>query len=130
MENPLHYSGRTLAFLGDAVWSLCVREYLLEQGEGKGSILQKKSIHYVSAKAQCRFYEALHEEGFFTEEEEANFRRGRNGFTGSTPKNTDVIIYKISTGFEAILGALWLEEKRDRIRQIWNKVKTMEDSHA
>lgn len=120
-------SGRTLAFLGDAVWSLCVREYLLERGEGKGKTLQKKSISYVSAKAQSRFYTRLHEEGFFTEEEEEIYHRGRNSHSGSTPKNTDVQIYRMSTGFEAILGALWLEEKKDRIREIWDTVRTGEE---
>ena len=64
------YSGRTLAFLGDAVWSLEVRNSLLIDGQGQGKILQKKSISYVSAKAQAQFYEQLHQEGFFSDEEE------------------------------------------------------------
>ena len=81
-----------------------------EKGEGKGSQLQKKSIAYVSAKAQCMFYETLHEQGFFTDEEEEYFRRGRNGNAGTVPHNTDVKVYRISTGFEALLGALWAEK--------------------
>lgn len=123
---PQDCSGRTLAFLGDAVWSLCVREYLIEQGEGRGKTLQKKSISFVSAKAQCHFYETLHEANFFTEKEEEEFRRGRNSTQGSVPKNTDVGIYRISTGFEAMLGSLWLSDQKDRIREIWDKVKTLE----
>ena len=70
MKNPDLYSGRALAFLGDAVWSLIVRDYLLEKGESKGNTLQKMSVRYVSAKAQASFYADLHKEGFFTEEEE------------------------------------------------------------
>ncbi len=112
------YSGRTLAFLGDAVWSLAVRRYLLAQGQGKGKQLQKLSISYVSAKAQARFYEQLHERHFFTEWEEEIFRRGRNANGGAVPKNTDVQIYRISTGFEAILGALDIEGKPERVEQI------------
>lgn len=127
---PNECSGRTLAFLGDAVWSLCVREYLLEMGEGRGSRLQKRSIAYVSAKAQCAFYEKLHGEGFFTEEEEEIFRRGRNGNAGTVPHHTDVAVYRISTGFEAVLGALWLMNQRDRIREIWDKVKNMQEVKA
>lgn len=127
---PNECSGRTLAFLGDAVWSLCVREYLLEKGEGKGSQLQKKSISFVSAKAQCMFYETLHEQGFFTNEEEEYFRRGRNGNAGTVPRNTDVKVYRISTGFEALLGALWLLERRERIREIWDKVKDLREEKA
>ena len=118
-------SGRTLAYLGDAVWSLLVRRWLIEQGEGKGDSLQQKSVHYVSAKAQAKYYEMLHEEGFFTEEEEEQFRRGRNGNAGSVPKNTPVQIYRKSTGFEAMIGALELDGNHDRVVEIWDKVRTM-----
>ena len=54
-------SGRTLAFLGDAVWSLLVREYLIAGGQGRGDQMQRLSIGYVSAKAQSSFYRTLHE---------------------------------------------------------------------
>lgn len=122
---PNECSGRTLAFLGDAVWSLEVRGTLVEEGEGKGMTLQKKSISYVSAKAQSASYEKLHAMQFFTEEEEAVYHRGRNSGAGSVPKNTDVQTYRMSTGFEAILGALYLEGKNERIREIWDKVRSM-----
>lgn len=119
--SPNECSGRTLAFLGDAVWSLLVRESLILDGQGKGSTLQKLSIAYVSAKAQAHIYEVLHEEGFFTEEEEEIYRRGRNANGGAVPKNTDVQTYRMSTGFEAVLGALRLENKEERIREIWEE---------
>ena len=119
--SPNECSGRTLAFLGDAVWSLLVRESLILDGPGKGSTLQKLSIAYVSAKAQAHIYEVLHEEGFFTEEEEEIYRRGRNANGGAVPKNTDVQTYRMSTGFEAVLGALRLENKEERIREIWEE---------
>lgn len=124
---PSECSGRTLAFLGDAAWSLVVRTYLIEQGYGKGNDLQKYSVHYVSAKAQAEFYDQLHEEGFFTEEEEDWFRKGRNGNAGTVPKNTPVPVYRKSTGFEAILGALSLGNNWDRIGTIWNKVRTLKE---
>ena len=54
--NPLECNGRTLAFLGDAVWSLAVRDFLVQEGQGKGKMLQKLSISFVSAKSQARFY--------------------------------------------------------------------------
>ena len=123
--NPSEVSGRTLAYLGDAVWSLAVRAYLIESGENKGEHLQKDTIFYVSNKAQANFYTVLHEEGFFTEEEEENFKRGRNSNSGSIPHNTDAQTYRISTGFEAILGALYLEKNEERIREIWDKVRTL-----
>ncbi|NLH62868.1 MAG: Mini-ribonuclease 3 [Erysipelotrichaceae bacterium] len=117
-------SGRTLAFLGDAVWSLLVRSTLIEDGESKGKTLQKKSISYVSAKAQSAFYDQLHEENFFTEEEEEIYHRGRNSDSGSVPKNTDAQTYRMSTGFEAMLGALYLEGKQERIKEIWDRIRT------
>jgi len=122
--HQLLYSGRTLAYLGDAVWSLLVREYWVKKGEGDGSRLQQKTIAYVSAKAQAFFYQKLHEEGFFSEEEEEIFRRGRNAHSGVVPHNTDVGTYRISTGFEALIGALYLVQNEERIRQIWDKVRT------
>jgi ribonuclease-3 family protein len=120
----LMQSGRTLAFLGDAVWSLVVRDYLIRNGEGLGKNLQSKSISYVSAKSQARFYEMLHERGFFTEEEEELYHRGRNSNSGTAPRNTNVITYRMSTGFEALIGGLYLEQKWDRIQQIWEEVRT------
>lgn len=120
-------SGSTLAYLGDAVWSLLVRETLIQEGEGKGEALQKKSIAYVSAKAQASFYDQLHNEGFFTEEEEEYFKRGRNAHTGSVPHHTSVSVYRKSTGFEAILGALKLRQNEDRIKEIWHKVRTLKE---
>lgn len=116
------YSGRTLAFLGDAVWSYVVRKHLLLKGEGKGKRLQKLSIEYVSAKAQASFYDALHEANFFTEEEEETFKRGRNDNTGTYPKNTPVQIYRKSTGFEAMIGMLDLQENETRINEIMEEV--------
>lgn len=118
-------SGRTLAFLGDAVWSLLVRQYLIERGEGKGTKLQKESVAMVSANAQAHFYEQLHEIHFLTEEEENVFHRGRNANNGATAKHTDVQIYRISTGFEAIFGALKLEDKNERIQELFKKILEM-----
>ena len=121
--SPNDCSGRTLAYLGDAVWSLYVREALIRSGQGKGSTLQKLTISYVSAKAQATIYEELHEEGFFTEEEEEIYRRGRNANGGAVPKNTDVQTYRMSTGFEAVIGALRLCGKEERIQKIWEETE-------
>lgn len=121
------HTGRTLAFLGDAVWSLKVREYFVDKGYEKGKDLQKLSTDFVSAKAQAFFYDYLHNEGLLTEEEEEYFKRGRNANAGTVPHNTPVQIYRKSTGFEAILGYLFLEKKQDRIDFIWDKVKTLKE---
>ena len=120
---PNELSGSTLAYIGDAVWSLLVREYLVELGYGRAKDLQRLSVNFVSAKAQARFYEQLHAAGTFSEEEEEIYRRGRNFKSGSVPKNTDVQIYRISTGFEALTGWWHLTGQTARLREIWEQVR-------
>lgn len=112
----------TLAYLGDAIYEVYVREYLINMGYAKVEILQKKATNYVSAKNQCRIVNALIDLNFFTEEEMEVFKRGRNYKRESHPKNTDIITYKNSTGFEAIIGYLYLEGKKERLEEIIKKI--------
>jgi len=118
-------SGSTLAYLGDAVYSLMVREYLIEKGYGKAKDLQRESIRFVSAKAQAAIFHTLENEGFFTEDELEIYRRGRNFKSHSIPKNTDVQTYRSSTGIEAVMGYWHLEKNETRLRQFWDKVRTL-----
>ena len=120
---PDEYSGRTLAYLGDAVWSLIAREYLIRQGFTTGKQLQAKTIRLVSAKAQAKVYDTLHEEGWFTEQEEEIFHRGRNDNAGSVPNHTDVLTYRRSTGFEAVIGWLRLAGNTARIEEVFERAK-------
>lgn len=115
-------NGSTLAYLGDAWWSLKVRTYLVEKGYGKADVLQKTSVKFVSAKAQAKFYGWIEED--LNEMEKEMFHRGRNFKSSSVPKNTDVGIYRISTGFEALIGYLYLEQKWERLEELWTKIKT------
>lgn len=117
-------SGSTLAYLGDAVWSLLIREYLIEKGYQKPKDLQERSVRFVSAKAQAKFYYFL-EEDFFTEEEKEIFKRGRNFKGDSVPKNTDVSTYRVSTGFEAVIGYWHILAKKDRLMTAWEKIRTL-----
>ena len=117
MPEPQH-SGRTLAYLGDAVWSLMVRDYLIRQGYGTGKQLQKLTIRLVSANAKAKVYDTLHEEGWFTDTEEEYFHRGRNDNAGSVPRSADVLTYRRSTGFEAILGWLYLHKDEARMEAL------------
>ncbi len=128
--SPNDCSGRTLAFLGDAVWSLIVRSWLIEEGKNKGNKLQSLSIGYVSARAQASFYESLHACGFLSEAEEAVFRRARNATSGSVPHNTDAQTYRLSTGFEAVIGALYMEKNESRIAEIWEKVRSLKEADS
>ncbi|MGL5541081.1 MAG: Mini-ribonuclease 3 [Erysipelotrichaceae bacterium] len=120
-------NGTTLAFIGDAIMSLKVREYLVELGYQRPNDLQKRSVRYVSAKAQANFLSFLLEEGFFTESEITIIKRGRNSKSDSIAKNADVVTYRMSTGFEALWGYLYLTNQHDRLQELWEKVKMIEE---
>lgn len=107
-----------LAYMGDAVLEQRIREHLLFAGRVKPNTLHKEATKYVSAKAQATVVLRMLREGFLTEEEVAVFKRGRNAKSGSVPKNTDVQTYRNSSGFEAVLGSLFLAEQKERANEI------------
>lgn len=111
-----------LALLGDAVFSLYIREKLLTIGINDPNILQKKSIEYVSAKGQVKILNNLINNNILTEEEISIVKRGRNNKKDNHPKNTDIITYKLSTGFETLLGDLYLNNKI-RLKEILNLIE-------
>ncbi|MDD6004818.1 MAG: Mini-ribonuclease 3 [Erysipelotrichaceae bacterium] len=113
-------TGVTLSFLGDAVYSLRVREYYLKQGYRQAKMLQKLCTNYVSAKGQTKVYERLLKDNFFNEEELEVFKRGRNAI-GHIPKNGDLKTYTIASGIEAITGYLYLEDSK-RLDEFFDKV--------
>lgn len=110
-ENPV-----TLAFLGDAVYSLHVREKLVKNGGGKPADYQRTAAKIVSAKGQSEFLERLESE--LSEEEKEIFRRGRNAKKGTRAKHASVAEYNRSTGFEAVLGFLYLTGREERIGEL------------
>ena len=113
---------QVLALLGDAVLSLYIREELLKQGINNANKLQDMSIKYVSAKGEVTILNKLIEDNLLTEEELDIIKRGRNNKKENHPKNTDIITYKVSTGFEALLGDLYLNDK-ERLKEILNKIE-------
>lgn len=117
------YNGTTLAYIGDAVMSLYVRHWLIEQGWQKPKVLQKKSEAWVSAKAQANFLVKLQEEQFFDETETAMILRGRNAKTESKAKNADMMTYRLATGLEAVIGFLELTKKQERLDQLLMRIK-------
>jgi len=111
-----------LALLGDAIFSLYIREELLKLGINNPKKLQTKSVEYVSAKGQVKILNKLIEENLLTEEELDIVKRGRNNKKESHPKNTEIITYKLSTGFEALLGDLYLNNK-ERLEELLDKIE-------
>lgn len=117
------FNGTSLAYMGDAIMSLLVREKLLKEGWQKPKVLQKKSEGWVSAKAQAYFLTQLKERSFFTEEEKAIILRGRNTHTASKAKNADVLTYRMSTGLEALFGWLYLTHQHERLQNLWEEIQ-------
>lgn len=111
-------NGLALAYMGDAILETYIRQYLIEQGKVRPNKLHQAATHYVSAKAQAKVAYALLEAEMLTEEEVQIIKRGRNAKSHASPKNTDMKTYRLSTGMEALLGYLYLQQSTDRLHEI------------
>lgn len=105
-----------LAYLGDAVYELHIRKYLVSKGIAKVKNLQQESLNYVSAKSQRRILEELENRNILTKEEIEIVNRGRNADSHSS-KTTDIITYKKATGFECLIGYLY-QNNQSRMDEI------------
>jgi len=121
MNNIDNINVLALAYLGDAVYEVYVREYLVNNGITKVDLLQKESINYVSAKSQCKYLLEMIDNNFFTDEELDIIKRGRN-HKSRNPKHTDTSTYHNATGFETLIGYLHLSNNDERIREIMNYI--------
>ena len=113
----------TLAYLGDAIYEVYIRENLIKKGIAKVEELTNIATKYVSAKGQAQILNHLIESQFLTEQELDIVRRGRNNKRSTHPKHTDIVTYKYSTGFEALIGYLYLNNQKDRLTEILNKIE-------
>ena len=111
-------NGIALAFEGDAVYSMYIRRHLIFQGLTKPNQLHREATKYVSAKAQANLISLMLEEGFLTEKEEDIYKRGRNANSHTKAKNTDIVTYRMSTGFEAVMGYLHMTEAVERLEEL------------
>ena len=111
-------NGIALAFEGDAVYSMYIRRYLIFQGLTKPNQLHREATKYVSAKAQANLISLMLEEGILTEKEEDIYKRGRNANSHTKAKNTDIVTYRMSTGFEAVMGYLHMTEAIERLEEL------------
>lgn len=112
-------SSLSLAYLGDAVYDLIIRTVVTQRANRGVDQLHKKTIQYVSATAQARIMETLMEQ--LDEEEAAVYRRGRNAKSCSPAKNASRSDYHKATGFEALIGFLYLTGRTDRILELVEK---------
>lgn len=113
----IQYNGLTLAYIGDAIYELRVRMHLLDMNLTKVNDLHNNAIRYTSATQQATVARLLIEHTY-TEEEIGVFKRGRNQNSSHKPKNADVLTYNVATGFEAVIGYLYLEGRHDRLEEL------------
>lgn len=110
------YSPLTLAYIGDGIYDLIIRTVVVERGNRAAANLHKKSIKFVNAATQAAMIDAIKED--LSEEEQSVYRRGRNAKSYTTAKNASIGDYRKATGFEALLGYLYLQDRMDRVIEL------------
>ena len=116
------YSPLALAFIGDAVYEEFIRTQIILKANMSSNKLHKEAVKYVKASAQSNAMKALLP--LLTEEEEDVFKRGRNAHSATVPKNADVVEYRTATGFEALIGYLYLTTQTLRLNDLMQKAYT------
>jgi len=123
-------NGLALAYLGDAIWEIRIREYLMGKGLTKVNDLHKTAIKYTSASGEAKAMDRLME-GRLSEAETDIFKRGRNAESTHKPKSVDLGTYHKSTGFEALIGDLYLEKAFSRLDEIvFESIRYIEESET
>lgn len=113
-------NGLSLAFIGDAVYEILVREHLLKKGSFQVGKLHKMAVEFVRASFQAGVFDFL--EPIVSEEERGILHRGRNASATHIPKGANAIEYRKATGVESLFGWLYLERKTDRINEIFEMI--------
>ena len=107
------YSPLTLAYIGDSIYDLIIKSLVINQGNRQVNKLHKETSMYVQASTQSLMMRAMQEE--LTEEEHAVYKRGRNAKSISPAKNQSIPDYRRATGFEALVGYLYLKKQYERL---------------
>lgn len=110
------YSPLTLAYIGDGIFDLVIRSIVVGKGNTKASRLHARTSQIVKAHSQAMMAEAL--EDVLTEEEADVYRRGRNAKSPTMAKNSSMADYRRATGFEALLGYLYLKDEFERVAEL------------
>ena len=112
------YSPLTLAYIGDAIYEIIIRTMVVSKGDRQVGELHKESSELVKASTQAEISKSLKD--ILTEEEERVFKRGRNAKSFTTAKNASMSDYRTATGFEALMGYLYLSHQSDRMLELIN----------
>ena len=116
MDTPVNTTA--LAYIGDAVYEVYIRERIIQSGQTNADMMHKKSVAYVSAEAQAKILKRIYDR--LGEDEQNLVKRARNHKISSKPQNTDAVTYKLATAFEALVGHLYLTENKERLEEILN----------
>lgn len=119
-EKPNSYSPLTLAFIGDGVYDLLVRSYVVRLANRPVGEMNKMKVSLVNCKAQAEFATKLMP--LLTENEVAVYKRGRNAQTSNTPKNSSVADYHSATGLESLFGYLYVSNQMSRIEELFDLI--------
>ena len=115
-KNPDIYNSLALAYIGDAIYEIIVREHVISKGNRQVEKMHRETVKFVNAAAQAELAEAIQDK--LTDEEKAIYRRGRNATSHTVPKNQSVGDYRKATGLEALIGWLYLKGEYERIMEL------------
>ena len=112
-QRPESLAPHSLAYLGDAVYEVVIRSVIVEKGDVPAKKMNQEAVGFARASAQARLIRAIREE--LTEEEQEIFRRGRNANPGTRSRHSSMSEYRLATGFEALIGWLYLKGETERL---------------
>ena len=116
------YNGLCLAYIGDSIYEIYIRKYILSLGITKVKDLHKRVTEFTCGEAQANAMYYLLNENILSESEISYYKRGRNSHVNSNRKNIDIKTYLDATGFEALIGYLYLDNQIERLEEIVNIV--------
>lgn len=111
-----------LAYIGDAIYEVRVRKFLINKGINKVNDLQKEAVNYVSARAQAAFLDDIMKRNLLSDDEIEVVKRARNAKSVSHPKSVDILTYKHATALEALIGYLYLTKNEERLNMIIKEI--------
>jgi len=112
------FSALTLAYIGDCIYDLVIRSVVIFYSKKAVNDLHKKTTRFVKAETQAVMMQGLIDNEVLTEEEKAVYKRGRNTKSHTMAKNASIIAYRKATGFEAVLGYLYLTDQMERLLEL------------
>lgn len=122
ITNSNQMQALALAYIGDSIYDIMAREYIMKYHLGKINDLHKQVSNIVSARAQSAFMKQMLDENILTDEELQIYGRAKNQKNNSKAKNASIMEYKLATGLEAVFGYLYLERNYTRLEEVFNYI--------